>query len=433
MGKIIRQTRKERGLRLEDLADQNISPATISNIERGVSHVSKRKILYIMERLDLDESVIPKMLLQEKEQTDEILLKLMSIESLIDAKQLKKASFYLDKVKLNENHPLLAFHHYLKAKCLLAEEKYNRAEKLFFKAIQFEDLCPEQNIKSCSYNNLGYIFFYRNDLNRALYFTEKGIESFIDNKSGKSLWFMLYRNKAIYLERLGNLHASYQTILQVWDEKGDIEDSDTLLTLYWIRSEVSRKMGMYEEAIEFATRGIRIAAKNKVYYSLLTLWIVLGSVYMNLKEWESAETCLITARSLEENLPSHLVSQTNVYSRLSVLYMRIGKETQAFETIKKSIDASEKINNAPYLINDLLILANFHKKNGNLTNSIQQYKKALELCRKYNYEKKEKQVIYQMALCTMLSEENRITYLKELYALQKEFQIGYHQDPKDIF
>ncbi len=35
LGEVIRKVRKERGLRLNDLADDNISQATISNIERG--------------------------------------------------------------------------------------------------------------------------------------------------------------------------------------------------------------------------------------------------------------------------------------------------------------------------------------------------------------------------------------------------------------
>lgn len=43
IGEVIRKVRKDRGLRLEDLADENISPATISNIERGVPHVNLKK------------------------------------------------------------------------------------------------------------------------------------------------------------------------------------------------------------------------------------------------------------------------------------------------------------------------------------------------------------------------------------------------------
>lgn len=38
IGEAIRSVRKSRGLRLEDVADDQISTATISNIERGVGH-----------------------------------------------------------------------------------------------------------------------------------------------------------------------------------------------------------------------------------------------------------------------------------------------------------------------------------------------------------------------------------------------------------
>ena len=53
-GELIRKILKERGLRLEDLADENISPATISNIERGIPHVHVDKIRYLLNKLDLD-------------------------------------------------------------------------------------------------------------------------------------------------------------------------------------------------------------------------------------------------------------------------------------------------------------------------------------------------------------------------------------------
>ncbi|WP_044641037.1 helix-turn-helix domain-containing protein [Risungbinella massiliensis] len=62
MGEVIRKVRKERGLRLEDLSDDNISPATVSNIERGVAHVSPEKITYLLEKLDLSMHKIPDML-----------------------------------------------------------------------------------------------------------------------------------------------------------------------------------------------------------------------------------------------------------------------------------------------------------------------------------------------------------------------------------
>ena len=53
IGEIIRRVRKKRGFQLEDLADEKISPATISNIERGVPHVSYQRAMYLLEKLNL--------------------------------------------------------------------------------------------------------------------------------------------------------------------------------------------------------------------------------------------------------------------------------------------------------------------------------------------------------------------------------------------
>lgn len=43
IGELLRKRRKELGLRLEDLADDFISPSTISNIERGLLMSMKKK------------------------------------------------------------------------------------------------------------------------------------------------------------------------------------------------------------------------------------------------------------------------------------------------------------------------------------------------------------------------------------------------------
>ncbi|MFD1428389.1 helix-turn-helix domain-containing protein [Kroppenstedtia sanguinis] len=59
IGELIRRFRKLKGLRLEDLADENISPATISNVERGVSHVRQDKMFYLLEKLGISIKEIP--------------------------------------------------------------------------------------------------------------------------------------------------------------------------------------------------------------------------------------------------------------------------------------------------------------------------------------------------------------------------------------
>ena len=68
IGEVIRKVRKERGMRLEDLADEHIFPATISNIERGVPHVSKDKVAYVLDKLGLSLDRLPEMMAGTREQ-----------------------------------------------------------------------------------------------------------------------------------------------------------------------------------------------------------------------------------------------------------------------------------------------------------------------------------------------------------------------------
>jgi transcriptional regulator with XRE-family HTH domain len=95
IGEVIRKVRKERGLRLEDLADENISPATVSNIERGVAHVSPEKITYLLEKLDLPMNKLPEMLEKEQEELKKIKFKLLTISTLltIDVGTVERTEF----------------------------------------------------------------------------------------------------------------------------------------------------------------------------------------------------------------------------------------------------------------------------------------------------------------------------------------------------
>lgn len=119
IGEIIRKIRKQRGLRLEDLADNNISPATISNIERGVPHVSMDKALYLLDKLKIETSQIPFLLMEEENELRNVELELEMVESLWKLKQYDKAMDKIEHLNLEDNHPLAATAAYLKGKCFV--------------------------------------------------------------------------------------------------------------------------------------------------------------------------------------------------------------------------------------------------------------------------------------------------------------------------
>ncbi|QKI81425.1 helix-turn-helix domain-containing protein [Kroppenstedtia eburnea] len=100
MGEIIRKVRKEKGLRLQELADNNISPATISNIERGRSGVKFDKIEYLFEKLDIHMDKLTELLHKDKSETQELENKLFVIETKRDIGMEEEA---LEEVEGNQS------------------------------------------------------------------------------------------------------------------------------------------------------------------------------------------------------------------------------------------------------------------------------------------------------------------------------------------
>ena len=98
IGKFIRKVRKEKGLRLEDLADEHISTATISNIERGVPHVNKDKVLYLMSKLELDLNEIPEMIEKDTETLESMQVRFVAIETMIQMGMPERALHLLSDI-----------------------------------------------------------------------------------------------------------------------------------------------------------------------------------------------------------------------------------------------------------------------------------------------------------------------------------------------
>ncbi|MDR6226876.1 helix-turn-helix transcriptional regulator [Desmospora profundinema] len=425
LGEIIRKTRKDRGLRLEDLADDNISPATISNIERGVPHVSMDKTYYLLDKLELKLEEIPELLLKEKEELTELRDLFIAAETLIDAGSTDKAQSILDKIELDDKHPYASTKYFLQGKCYMSSGKLKRAERNYYRAIQLSSgEETKTNIETASFSELGFIQYKLNNLEQALKFTDSGIDAYRKTGEREYLWPLLNRNKAIYLERLGRLAESMRVVQGIWDHLNTVQDVETVLSFYWLRAEILRRMGIYQEALQFAYEGEELARRNKNYYSTFTLWELLGSIHMNLRKWEKAEFCFVTALELEKCLnEDQKRSLTNSYSRLGIVYMRQGKTEEAFSMIKNAISNANKYNDAPRLINSHLIMGNFRVAHNDRNPALNHYKEALDLSLKYNLKHKELQVTRYLAnYWEGVNEEEFQKAIRNIYVLQQDMQ-----------
>lgn len=423
IGEVIRKVRKERGLRLEDLADENISPATVSNIERGVAHVSPEKISYLLEKLDLPMHKLPEMLYKEQEELKKVKFQLLTVATLRKIGYVDEALDHLDEIKIDDSHPLAAYTYYLKGECYITKRKWKQAERALYNALRVSQQNPykENNMEAASYLLLGLISYYQNNIEQALEFTNTGIHAFVEEGQNKYIKSLLYRNKGIYLQRLGRLTEGMRLIQEIWDSIPTMDDIGTILGFYWLRAEFSRLSGMMDEAIEIATEGIELARRNKQYDAMCDLWTVLGSVYTSLGNWKRAETSFKTALKLEGKFPADQ-RLTMVYTRLGILYMKQERYDEAYQALKTAIEYAEKFDDAPRLCMSLIFLGDLCYTINKIDEAIATYNKALAIAKKHQYKDKEFKIWFSLARCYDGRDEQGFqNCMRNMYTVKKAY------------
>ncbi|PTX48721.1 anaphase-promoting complex subunit 5 [Melghirimyces profundicolus] len=430
LGELVRRIRKEKGFRLEDLADDKISPATISNIERGVPHVSPQKAMYLLEKLKIEPEEIPKLILGEKEKLEKDHFYIQMADLKRESGDPEGALQDLKDLKYPDDHPLAPMASYVNGKCHRDLKKWTKAERCFNTGIRLSSQLPEStNIHAVCLAELGLCRYLQNDLNDALKYTENAIQVFDRNGDRKDAWYLLQSNKGLYLERMGRVGEAWRVVEDNWDERDQMENVWDKLTFYWLRSELSYRMGMLEDAIRCAREGLELARINKIYHAIFTLSTVLGSTYIKLGELVQAEQSFQTALDFQPKIDNKK-TVTVAYIRLGMLYKMKNQIGEALDALQNGIENSREHNDAPRLTYALLVLGDLHQSSGKQEEAIAAYQDALSLAQTHQYKKREHRALYSLARCYKDSNEQEFQKcMVNMYLVQTELR----QAEEDFF
>lgn len=423
IGEIIRKVRKERRLRLEDLADENISPATISNIERGVPHVNPQRAVYLLEKLNIEIKDLPNLILEEKEKFKEDQFHLNSADLKREMGDVKGALAKLDSLKIGDDHPLAPTLYLMKGKCYRDLRNWKRNERHLYKGIQLASQRPDSsNTEAACFLELGLCQFLQNDLDAALKFTESGIDAFQPEGERLYVWHQLHANKGIYLERLGRTAAAMKVVEENWKDIDRMEKVYTTLTFYWLRSELNYRLEMYDEAAHYAVEGLELARINREFRSIFPLDIVLGNVYMQQGELEKAEECFMNALGCKDKLDDQK-SISKVYIRLGILYKLQKQYDQAVQILEKAIGIGKKQNDVPRLTSAYIAMGELLLSCEKRREAIQYFSEALNLAKRHNLKKREYRVLYGLSRSwEPLDKQEFQKYMYNMYEVQGELR-----------
>lgn len=406
IGAFIRSVRKEKGLKMEDLADEEISTTTISKIELGQKGVSDTKRIYLCEKLGLQFHQIPDLIEENAKQEKKKYLKLEYIEQTITLGDPRKGLKQLKEIK-TKNSYMEAIIHYLKGRAYYyidnskVEEDQKRAKEHFRRAIAYVDQENGEdwnNIKAVSYNQLSKIAYYESNYKRALNYVDLGLSSYQKNADRPHIKYSLLMNKAIYLDKLDYTDATSKILDVLWTHENEIQyNVDVLLNMYDIQSNVYQKNEVYSKAIEYAKKGLNLARINAKYNRIVELLLTLGNSYMSIGKLDEAITTFLSALELQPH-----VKQKNlflpIYSRLGKIYLLQGKPEKAKEILDTAIQEKSNSRNAVRFVDALIVFGNSLEKQGLWEEARNTYERALELTKKYSILRQEYDVLKHLSL-----------------------------------
>ena len=145
LGNKIKSMRKELKMTQSQLAQPEMTKSMLSQIENGLATPSMKNLQLIAKKLNKPmsyflEDTSTDMDKARKDNSDEIIVKLQSIDDLIKDDKCKEALSYIEdlqsKISLSSDNKLLGDILYRKGKCLFDADEFDDAERLLKKAYE---------------------------------------------------------------------------------------------------------------------------------------------------------------------------------------------------------------------------------------------------------------------------------------------------------
>jgi tetratricopeptide (TPR) repeat protein len=414
MGQALKNKRKSLGLKQENLADDEISITTISNIETGKGGVKEYRILYYCKKLGWTMDDLNQALKEEKtaltKSSPLIDLTFKSIETMLDGETYKEALKELRDLDFPANSPHLAKKKYLLGRYYLTRS-WGSSKRNLSEAIKIYDQNPEihlSNIKSACLHELGRGFAIQNNYQDALDAVNSGLKAFLPHGQRKDLLNTLLLSKAIYLEKMERNPEAEEVLKQLWGNS-DI-NTEIYLNMSELQAILLNKRQQYDQAVGYLDGAIELARREWNYDRLFELWTTLGSTYKQMGWLEMAKKCLKTASQLEGLTRNKLMKGYN-YTELGLLYL----EEENFQDAKKNLERAVKIckqeGDAVRYYHALLAMGKYWEVQGDMGQAVQWFEKAFLIARDNSLLEQEKNISLVLA---KVSEGNIMKHRKYL-------------------
>lgn len=402
LGMMIRQIRNDRGLSLDKVSGEDISPASISNFETGKQKLKPTKLQSLLIRLGFDSYED----LQEEWSVtvEKGRLKLLHLERVIYSLGPDFVLKETKSMKIDSHHPYKFFEQFLRGKALLLKKKYAEAEICLLTCLQILDEHPEYkrlNIGPAAFCELARIRYLENDFASALSLIEKGLSSFVPGKKRTHLKHVLLLTKAILKDRQGKWEEAKE-VIELLKESSCIDSLDVRIQIQEFEASFLIMKGKYSEAKEIIENALWLARINNLENRIVELYSLQGKI-----QFESDQSNLaahtyqmaITMKNIKSQMidPKYFITP---HRELAVIYMSQRDFKKAEKEALEAVKLGKKEKGTRYG-KSLVVLGDILRQSGRFKEAAEMYDEAITLFSQLDIEEFIQKARSGHVLCTI--------------------------------
>lgn len=412
IGKFLEKKRNEEGYSLEYLAmkgEQSIT--TLCRLEKGDGPKKIEKAIEAYEKYCSLFGFTVEEVYQiiRLEEPDELRTRLEIAEVSIDLKQsLKEDIERLEQLEVYAEvySKEKAWITFLKAKAFFYLGQLEKAKAAATKVIESEEANSE-NLKSAAHNLLANYYYANNDIPSALMEIEEGIKSF-KGSSRMDVYYGLLSFKVLLLRN------SYEELEELIQNHHQIQNAHITCLVFECkaRNELERKK--YDKAICSAIAGLKIAAKEQKFDRSVELWEVLGKVYEEKGDFDTAERAYKKALKLEGKVDQKLL--TTIYNRLGYLKLKQDQLDQVQEYINHAFSIDHV---GPRILETYCLQGRLWIRKGKMKQAVSILEKGVKIAEKFGAKEAAQNIVTLLLSCLQENEPKYFEYLNTFFKLSQ--------------
>jgi len=254
----------------------------------------------------------------------------------------------------------------------------DKAEYFYLEGLEFGKKYNSQTILKLSYDAMGRLNLARNNIQKAIEYFKESL-SFFDLENNLDKVSVTSNLAACYLKINKEEKALklYKSILNKW-----LKESNKLL-YYSILGDSAVcyiNLEKYEEAEKILLTTIEFSLKNNISENIVPNYLNLASIYLHKNEHNKSLSYLQKAEKLSDKEDKR--SKSTIFRMKGKIYQTKKEYLKAINFFEKSYNLDKKMKNKIKMGNNLLSIVECYEKTEN-------YKKSLEILKKYNQVKQE--------------------------------------------